>query len=626
MGVLGDRVAGWAEATAQGWKDRVGGWFANWAAQGIVNALERQEPGAIEGYSASLTRLRDNPLTPPELRAFLDRSLRPGNPISVIAAALIMVVQSFGVILGGSQPLANLVRYQQDKLLGSARLDPQAWITAWRRDPNTFAPFREDLVEQGWTPERIDAWLEATRALPGVSDMIRMAVREVFSPDIVARFGQMEDYPAKLSEVAALIGLTEEWTKNYWAAHWELPSTTEGYEMLRRGIINPADLSLLLRVRDVMPYWRPKLEAISWEVPTRVDVRRFWDMQTIDEARMREIYQSRGYHGRDLDDYVIWTKVYSAFPDLLARYKNGWITLDDVKRELTAMGMSEARVTSMIEEKIKRAAPERVAAERDLTKADIIGGVKKNVITRLEGAELLESLGYSADEAVYLLAVNIPTDAETSQVVARELSKGDIKAALKAGVITESEARTRLAALRYAPADVNLLMRCYLAVAEPPTEPAAKAASKADILAGVKKGVITAEAGYLMLLELGYDDASANFILAVQAASSPFSPTNYAEFLESVQQYRRATGKEAKPVSEELKAAAAALVSQTGDVDRLRTSLQAEQARVLPLAEPPPAVAARIAELRTLVLNAERALFDAKNLYQTLLAAYRAGK
>ncbi|GAI60581.1 unnamed protein product, partial [marine sediment metagenome] len=57
-------------------------------------------------------------------------------------------------------------------------------------------------------------------------------------------------------------------------------------------------------------------------------------MRTIDEARLRDIYQAQGYWGEDLEDYVTWTKVYTDFPDLVARYKNGWISLEDVKAQL----------------------------------------------------------------------------------------------------------------------------------------------------------------------------------------------------------------------------------------------------------------------------------------------------
>ncbi|GAH98328.1 unnamed protein product, partial [marine sediment metagenome] len=107
-------------------------------------------------------------------------------------------------------------------------------------------------------------------------------------------------------------------------------------------------------------------------IPTRVDVRRFWDMRTIDEARLRDIYQAMGYWEEDLEDYVLWTKVYVAFPDLMARWSKGWITLDEVRTELTALGMDPERLEEFIQMKVKAGQPERTATERDITKTDII--------------------------------------------------------------------------------------------------------------------------------------------------------------------------------------------------------------------------------------------------------------
>ncbi|GAI98752.1 unnamed protein product, partial [marine sediment metagenome] len=155
-------------------------------------------------------------------------------------------------------------------------------------------------------------------------------------------------------------------------------------------------------------------------------VRRWWDMRTIDETRLREVYHAQGYYDKDLDDYVLWTKVYVAWPDLIARYKYGYITKDEVKSELTDLGMPADRVDEMMETKIKQAEPERTTKERDLTKTDIYRGVKKEVITRAEGTELLQDLGYDADEAEFILDINVAAAAGSpeSYMEFKQLTQG----------------------------------------------------------------------------------------------------------------------------------------------------------------------------------------------------------
>jgi hypothetical protein len=177
--------------------------------------------------------------------------------------------------------------------------------------------------------------------------------------------------------------------------------------MLHRGLITEQEFYEWFRLVEVVPYWRDNLIQTAYTWPTRVDVRRWWDMRTIDEPRLRELYSGMGYRGKNLDDYVLWTKVYVAFPDLMARWSNGWITEETVRSELVALGMPSDRVEEMMQQKIKPSEPARTTADKNLTKTEIYKGVKKELITWEQGIELLMDLGYSESEADYILAINV---------------------------------------------------------------------------------------------------------------------------------------------------------------------------------------------------------------------------
>ncbi|GAI06311.1 unnamed protein product, partial [marine sediment metagenome] len=142
--------------------------------------------------------------------------------------------------------------------------------------------------------------------------------------------------------------------------------------------------------------------------PTRVDVRRWWDMRTIDETRLREIYHAQGYYGKDLDDYVMWTKVYTDFPDLVARYKNGYIVESDVLSKLIEDGMPEDRAKELLETKIKKPyQEERVAETTKLTRSLIIKGAKENKLDRGQTLALLMRKNYEAWEAEYIYDIEV---------------------------------------------------------------------------------------------------------------------------------------------------------------------------------------------------------------------------
>ncbi|GAI69355.1 unnamed protein product, partial [marine sediment metagenome] len=260
--------------------------------------------------------------------------------------------------------------------LAQLRLDPANWITAFRRKYEDFSKIEADLKDQGWSEDRIEALKFVTLYYPGPTEVMTWAAREVFEPKLREKFQLDKFMPPQFKEWAEKAGITGEVADNYWAAHWALPSIGQVIELWRRKIWDKETVDDFWTELDMVPWVREDLFKLFRAVPTRVDVRRFWDMRTIDETRLRDIYQAMGYWEEDLEDYVLWTKVYVAFPDLMARWSKGWISLDDVRKELTALGMKPERLEEFIQMKVKSTEPERVESERNLTKTDIYKGVK----------------------------------------------------------------------------------------------------------------------------------------------------------------------------------------------------------------------------------------------------------
>jgi len=620
---LADRFRDWIDSLSEHWKDRISGWMVSWATHSITNALEDMTPEQRASVDTIIDNVRDNPNTPDFLKPFLEQTRVKGNPALIVVAVVLGVLMIINMIQGTFHPLGNLSEYLQEKVTKSFRLDPISVITAWRRDPATYEKYFDDLRDQGWHDDRIEALKYFTLFMPSAQDLVNWQAKEVFEPAMIAKYGLDDEFEALDLTLFGKIGVTEEQARNYWRAHWEHPELRTIIEMLRRTDFSEDDMKAWFRLVEIPPYWRDKLIEISYEVPTRVDVRRWWDMRTIDEARLREVYAWQGYHGKDLDDYVLWTKVYVAFPDLIARWKNGWITLDQVRSELRGYGMPADRLEELIETKMKATEAERVAAERDLTKADIYKGVKAGVITRGEAMELLMDLGFEEDEADYLLTINIPTDEEDVVVNQRELTKTDIIKGLKAEVITESEALDKLLELRYTPLDAEFLLKIYKATISPPAEAKEREASKADIVLAVKKGLITPEEGYLMLQDIGFTPEASQFILMVQAETSPFSPMAYQEFKDITGKWRKAAGVEATPEVEEIRKAAAEVVKLTRDLKSLQTSLTEEERTLITAEVIPVEATARRDELRVALHRAESALAAAQSHYDALVAEWR---
>jgi len=173
----GARFNIWIEGVAASWKDKLRGWALRIIAEGVFKGFESMEPGAIDAYRAALTKIKDNPLTPPEMKEFYEKALTPGNPFSVGAGMITILVGSIMALLGGAVPLGNLIQYDQDRLLKSYRLDPIQAITAWRRDPIKYADVFADLKDQGWDDSRIEALKFFTLLFPSRQDLVRYTAK-----------------------------------------------------------------------------------------------------------------------------------------------------------------------------------------------------------------------------------------------------------------------------------------------------------------------------------------------------------------------------------------------------------------------------------------------------------------
>lgn len=535
MRYLADKLNDWVEDRITAWRERLRGWVASALLSGVERTFAFFEPEWIDDVRTTLEQMRDNPEIPLELKSVLDRMLTPGGK-APIPAIVWVIIALFGGMAGAQLgPSFKKIGYFVSRKAQDYRLDPLSVITAWRRDAETYNKYFDDLKDQGWSDDRIEALKFFTEFYPTPQDLVTWLAREVFEPEMIDRYGLDDEAPLDQLGLFEKAGVNKDQMINYWRAHWEHASFGQVVEMLHRGILTlgktPPEPPTTpegwtkrdaegqeaiydwYRLIEIPPFWRDRLTAMTWNVPTRVDVRRWWDMRTIDEAELYNIYHRQGYHGDDLDNYVRWTKVYTDFPMMMARWKNGWISERDVRDWLGGLEIPEDRIDQFIEEKTKPEQPARVEKERDLTKSEIVKGVKKDVISPGEGIELLMDMGYSEDEADYILAINV-----------------------------------------------------------------------------------AAEAG---------------------------SPETYEEFKDLTQKWRRATGMKAKAVSEELKKAADAVVMATKEVESIKAAIDEEEKGLIEAEVLPKEATAKVDELRVALHRAEAELARVQGEYDRLKAEFK---
>jgi len=321
------------------------------------------------------------------------------------------------------------------------------------------------LAKFGYTTEEISALKELWQRLPGVQDVIRMAVKEAFTPEIAEKFGQYADLPPKFVELAAKQGLSAEVAGWYWAAHWDLPSTTQGYEMLHRGVIKEEELDLLLRAQDVMPWWRDKLKAIAFNPLTRVDVRRMYQLGVLDEAGVIRAYKELGYNDENSQRMLEFTKVYYG-PE------------DETGEE----------------------------ADRDWTKAEILDGYRKRIITADQTRMALREMSYNEAKIDFFLARE-----DLKAVQTRKEAYIDRWHSLYIeGIASADEVSNSLVDVGVTKAEVDeLLPLWYLERIQRVTKP-----TRAELNRFLKKGIITQARWTQELQLMGYSDEYIEWYLA----------------------------------------------------------------------------------------------------------------
>jgi len=425
----GERFKNWIDGLSEAWKDRLRGWMASWVLKGVEDTFEDLELKPREELTLIIDELLASPNIPPTIRGVLEKIKAHPSPAWLTTILITIAAMLGATVLAQFTPSIGGLRYAAERFAKLYRFDPATITRIWLRDKPAYEELWEDLKDQGWDEDRIAVAKELAKIIPPLPDMVRFADFSAFDPEVIAKWREFYDAPGWISEPFKLLGVTNEpprdWANKYWFSHWIQPGRYELGEIYRRGLLGeplvgseevggPGGegeaekmVKLAYRTMGYSAFWQEMLLQLVREVPTRVDVRRWWDMRTIDEAELRSLYQRRGYFGKDLENYIVWTKVYVAFPDLIARWSKGWITEDDVRGELLGLGMLAERVEEMIQTKKSAVDAGKVDEERDLTKSEIYTGVKKGVITRAEGIELIVDLGYTMEQAEYILDVRV---------------------------------------------------------------------------------------------------------------------------------------------------------------------------------------------------------------------------
>jgi len=369
-----------------------------------------------------------------------------------------------GMRVWGFNPDRTEKLFQISQTLLTAR---EVIMAKWRGiiDEQEYRAQMKKLQFTNKTMDRLERVLEFR---PGATDLIRFAVREAFRPEFVERFELDAEFPELIIPRAKEIGIREEDLKLYWRAHWELPSLIEATEMWHR--LNPEweteypvtddDLDLLLRARDVMRFWRPRLKKILYRLPTRVDIRRMFRDGHLTEGEVIQLYRQLGYDPTNARRMANLAKTFYKDEDrkltralILKAFKVGEINRDEAKELLMGLDYNPDDAELIV----RLTEIEEADKELDEKIAVLALQFRRGVIDEVEFTDRLDALGISgARRDKIVLSV-----VEAKKRKQRLPTKADIEEFLKKGVITTEEAETFMREIGIRDKDIPLYFKAW---------------------------------------------------------------------------------------------------------------------------------------------------------------------
>jgi len=300
-------------------------------------------------------------------------------------------------------------------------------ITRFRRNHIDMKTAEEEAAFINYSPEQFHKIEEATRVIFGTGDLIRFLVREVFTPEIRERFQQDDEFPEAAISEAAKIGMDEKTLKDYWAAHWELPTIQQGYEMYFRFRpedraqwedevkeigLNPddvqtelEDLTTLQRTQDLMPFWRGKQLGIAFRPLTIRMLRQQVRLRILNYEQTIYQFKKMGFSNKDAQFNTWFSLIFESLTDWKDGLKDKEITEEQIKAEMTEWRIPNNIQTDIWTRKLEPSLDGQVGEEKDLLKSEIKKRFLLDLDTRDEALSLLESMKYNEKTAKLILEV-----------------------------------------------------------------------------------------------------------------------------------------------------------------------------------------------------------------------------
>jgi hypothetical protein len=348
------------------------------------------------GLTAANTKVAGTGTDTKPISDFLHDLFKPGRILDMTMGAAIAV--------GIERPLHHhFNRLFRTNLPSVADAQRMMW-----RGKITEDQFVEVLQSEGYPDEYIEGYRELAKQLPGAGDLVRFVVRECFPLEA------LPEAPEEFVKYMKMQGFSEEWSKAYWFAHWELPGFGELREAFWRGIINEDEFRQFIVWRDYAPFARKGisksdvdiLKELSYKLPGRLEARWMLKWGIISKDELINLTKMEGYHP-DWADKVAESEFMNLLSDersfLITQLKSsfilGTITEEVMRQVLADNHLTQPEIDLIIKGCTYKQQVDMIQIETDTAVTEFRFGY----ITIEELSARLSSLGLSNDRVQAIL-------------------------------------------------------------------------------------------------------------------------------------------------------------------------------------------------------------------------------
>ena len=186
---------------------------------------------------------------------------------------------------------------------------------------------------------------------PGVSDLVRFVVRDVWNPKIIT------PAPEKFVKEMEYLGYNKFWADAYWTAHWIIPNYEQFREMYWRGKISYDEFMEGVHLADYHPHYDKFWEELSWNLPGKIDARWMYEWGMIGKEELITLLRAAGLHP-DWQEKVAEAYIRNQLRDeinrvrtaLIDMFRDGFISEDRLRKELKDLGFRDEVIEMSIRE------------------------------------------------------------------------------------------------------------------------------------------------------------------------------------------------------------------------------------------------------------------------------------